>query len=91
MKDLSKKGYNYELEVQEGLNVYEFPNYITFVHKNSDGQLVSGITSEELLKVLIDRHEKLSKVSNEKENISICDILKIALDLQEQIINSHKS
>ncbi len=56
---------------------------IQFVEKKEDGTIIPGLQSEQLLLILIDRHQKLDTVYPDPENRKFIEALKNALGHQE--------
>ena len=55
-----------------------------------NGQYVDGTTTEEVIRMLIDRMWELNKSSYSPENISTIHLLKAALEIQEHRLNRKK-
>lgn len=57
---------------------------IHFVRKNLEGELSPGVTSEQVIQMLIHRHEELDKAFPSKENKRCVEHLKQALHQLEE-------
>ena len=64
---------------------------IHFVRKNQAGELSAGITSEQLLQLLIHRHEQLNKAFPSPQNEEFNACLQRALDLLEERVKDRIS
>lgn len=60
------------------------PVHIQFCHKNSMGQFVNGMTSEEMMQMMIDRQQHLVEKDTCTENIQTLLYLKQAADCMNQ-------
>lgn len=56
---------------------------IQFIQKNMDGSVIPGVQSEQLIYMLLDRHEKLNQKFNSSEYINILHGLKMFIAASE--------
>ena len=75
-------GFNPNTGLTEFIDFAEDNNVqsIQFVHKSADDQTTAGITSEQLLCCLMDRHRKLDAQFPHFANKLLISYLKLALD-----------
>lgn len=57
---------------------------LNFVQKNTDGSLMPGVTSEQLLNLLIHRHTQMNAAFPSEQNEAFIAHLQSALDLLEE-------
>lgn len=63
--DTIKEGVHYALTTTDGKKVQ-----IIFCHRDDSSQFIDGITSEDLIKVLVDRYRVFSNKVDTPENIN---------------------
>lgn len=74
-----KRGTEYLLGGSDRVGA-EKPLYLKFCHKNAEGAFVNGMTSEEVMEMMIDRQQFLIEKDSSAENIQALLNLRKALD-----------
>lgn len=71
-------GVEYTLDTSDKPDPKEF--HVKFCHKSGDGSFVNGITSEEVMKMMINRYQHLVHKDPSTENIQALLFLKRAYE-----------